>query len=612
MKLITALPRCGTTRTEEMAMSAGAKPGGTATAGARVLRGFVPLSELADTRLTWRDLLRLVPAMLISIVFNVSVLVALLLFNAWTQAQSGSSERALMQLSEPETTSEILPDQAETSPINPFADDILDSSPDVSAAPELSLPSETPVEAPEKAGLEIDPTKLQQNLPAGVGSGNEGGVQGIDRPAAEGLSGFLLHPDDSRRAYGAVGDSGALPQGLGLGLLGGAGGGSRQGGGIGLRGGRNLDVIRRMGASDESEAAVSRGLQWLARHQSPDGRWSGDKYHLAKPGCRCRTPAEQSVESHDVAMTGFALLAFLGAGHAHMAPEGVKNVAANSPYKNQVLRGLTFLLQQQDARGKIGKGTTYETAIATIALCEAYAMTRDPRLQGPAQRAISYLVNIQHPVTGGWRYGERDPGDTSVSGWVIMALRSGQMAGLNVPSSALDGARRFLDQVAVKAKIGDKEYPKALYGYTPGSRGGTPVLTSVGLLCRQYLGWGPLVPDLHAGCKFLLENRNFRPPDKDKVSNPRSLPLYGWYYATQVMHHMEGKYFDEWNPNMRDLLVKLQDKADPSACSYGSWPPEFFDFGPRAGRIYSTSLCILTLEVYYRHLPMYRRMELAE
>jgi hypothetical protein len=590
-------------------MSAEAKPTGKTTQGVRVLRGFVPLSELADTRLTWRDLLRLIPAMLISIVFNVSVLVALLLFNAWTQAQNSSVERTLTELTNEETKSEIMPDDPENMPINPFADDLMDNAPDVTAAPELSLPSENPTDVPENAGLEVDPSKLQQNLPAGIGSGNEGGVMGAGMAGPEGLGGFLLHTDDARRAYGAVGESGALPSGLGLGLLGGGGGGSRQGGGIGLRGGRDLDLVKKMGATDESEAAVARGLAWLARHQSPDGRWSGDKYHLAKPGCRCRNQSEQNVGAHDVAMTGFALLAFLGAGHAHMAPEGANNVAKNSPYRNNVLRGLMFLIQQQDQRGKIGKGTTYETAIATIALCEAYGMTRDPRLQGPAQRALNYLVNIQHPVTGGWRYGERDPGDTSVSGWVIMALRSGQMAGLNVPSSALDGARRFLDQVSAKAKIGGKEYAKALYGYTPGS-GGTPVLTSVGLLCRQYLGWGPLVPDLHAGCTYLLER--FRPPDKDKVNNPRNLPLYGWYYATQVMHHMEGKYFDEWNPNMRDLLVKLQDKSDPSACSYGSWAPEYFDYGPRAGRIYSTSLCILTLEVYYRHLPMYRRMELAE
>ncbi|MDW8223391.1 MAG: terpene cyclase/mutase family protein [Gemmatales bacterium] len=576
--------------------------------GARVLRGFVPLSELADTHFTFRDFLKLIPVMLISLVFNVAVLVALLWFNALTQAQSGSNSSAFTELAQEETRSEVLPDEAENAPINPFVEDVLDAAPDVSVMSNIELPSPTPTEATENVGLEVDPNRVVQNLPAGIGSGNEGGVQGAELPGAEGLKGFLLHTDDARRAYGALGEGGGLPSGLGLGLLGGGGGGSRNAGGVGLRGGRDLNTVRRLGGTDESEAAVARGLQWLARHQSPDGRWSGDKYHLARPGCRCRTPAEQNVGAHDIAMTGFALLAFLGAGHAHMVPEGAKNVAKESPYRNNVLRGLMFLVQQQDAKGKIGKGTTYETAIATIALCEAYAMTRDPRLQGPAQRAVNYLVNIQHPVTGGWRYGERDPGDTSVVGWCVMALRSGQMGGLNVPSSALDGARRFLDRVAGKITIEGKEYTKAVYGYT--DPGASPVLTAVGLLCRQYLGWGPLVPDLHAGCKYLLAN--MKPPDKDKVSNPRGLRLYGWYYATQVMHHMEGKYFDEWNPNMRDLLIKLQEKSDQASCNNGSWPPEYFDFGPTAGRIYSTSLCILTLEVYYRHLPMYRRMELSE
>jgi hypothetical protein len=131
-------------------MSAGAKPTGKTTQGVRVLRGFVPLSELADTRLTWRDLLRLIPAMLISIVFNVSVLVALLLFNAWTQAQNSSVERTLTELTNEETKSEIMPDDPENMPINPFADDLMDNAPDVTAAPELSLPSENPTDVPEK------------------------------------------------------------------------------------------------------------------------------------------------------------------------------------------------------------------------------------------------------------------------------------------------------------------------------------------------------------------------------------------------------------------------------------------------------------------------------
>lgn len=575
--------------------------------GARVLRGFVPLSELADTHFTFRDFLRLIPAMLISIVFNVGVLIALLWFNALTQAQPGTGQSVLTELAQEETRSEVLPEEADQAPINPFADDVLESIPDVTTAQELTLPMENPTDTPENAGLEVDPSRLTQNLPQGIGSGNEGGIQGAEMAGAEGLRGFLLHTDDARKAYGALGSDGGLPKGLGLGLLGGGGGGSRTAGGVGLRGGRDLNIVKKLGGTDESEAAVARGLAWLARHQSPDGRWSGDKYHLARPGCRCRTPAEQGVGAHDVAMTGFALLAFLGAGHAHMVPEGANNVAKQSPYRNNVLRGLMWLVQQQDGRGKIGKGNTYEAAIATIALCEAYAMTRDPRLQGPAQKAVNYLVSIQHPTTGGWRYGERDPGDTSVVGWCVMALRSGQMGGLNVPSASLDGARRFLDRVAGKITIDGKEYTKAVYGYT--DPGASFNLTAVGLLCRQYLGWGPLVPDLHAGCKFLLR---YKPPDKDKVTNPRNLPLYGYYYATQVMHHMEGQYFDEWNPNMRDLLIKLQEKSDPASCNYGSWPPEYFDFGPRAGRIYSTALCILTLEVYYRHLPMYRRMELAE
>ncbi|MCH5376805.1 MAG: hypothetical protein JJ992_22795, partial [Planctomycetes bacterium] len=121
-------------------------------------------------------------------------------------------------------------------------------------------------------------------------------------------------------------------------------------------------------------------------------------------------------------------------------------------------------------------------------------------------------------------------------------------------------------------------------------------LTAAGLLTRQYLGWKKDEPDLLAGCRYLMQHL---PPETD--SNLGS--IYYYYYATQVLHHMEGPDFDLWNHRMREHLIRTQEQAGHKA---GSWNPQGTDYGARGGRLYATSMALFTLQVYYRHLPMYR------
>ena len=131
----------------------------------------------------------------------------------------------------------------------------------------------------------------------------------------------------------------------------------------------------------------------------------------------------------ETGVTGLALLALLGAGHTH--EEG--------DYQGTVQRGLEFLLNSQRANGSLaGRARpcerTYCDAMATFALAEALAMTGDERLGQRVQLAVDYLVSRQHPTGGGWRYNPGDVGDTSQLGWVIMALRSAEIGGADVPS----------------------------------------------------------------------------------------------------------------------------------------------------------------------------------
>ncbi|MBC7240720.1 MAG: hypothetical protein H5T71_11550, partial [Chloroflexi bacterium] len=83
---------------------------------------------------------------------------------------------------------------------------------------------------------------------------------------------------------------------------------------------------------------------------------------------------------------------------------------------------------------------------------------------------------------------------------------------------------------------------------------------------------------------------------------------YYWYYATQVMFQMQGQYWKTWNQAIQQLLLREQVQSGPWA---GSWDPlrSVADrWGNEAGRLYVTAMHLLILEVYYRHLPLFRTL----
>ena len=349
----------------------------------------------------------------------------------------------------------------------------------------------------------------------------------------------------------------------------------------GRQGAVRARLIRRGGGSVESEKAVELGLDWIARHQRPDGGWSTDiRRQCSGGGC----PGDETLES-DTAATGLALLPMLGAGLSHTDP---------SRYRDVIKRGLSWLIRHQSADGDLfvggGRNThLYSHAIGAMALCEAYGLTKDRRLHDPAQRAIHYIVHAQNPADGGWRYRPMDQGDTSVLGWQVFALRSALMAKLDVPERTVRGCRQYLD-LAAADEVG------STYAYMVG-RGPSPVMSAEGLLSRQILGWGPDEPPLRRGVAKVAADL--------ESSSERN--IYYWYYATQLLHNLGGERWDRWNVRVRDGLVESQMVG--KGCDRGSWDPlspEPDRWARSAGRLYLTSLSLLTLEVYYRYLPLYK------
>jgi hypothetical protein len=428
----------------------------------------------------------------------------------------------------------------------------------------------------------------------------------VDPTAPVGIVGA---PEDAVRTTvpappGTGGGTGAAPMladgpGVGniSGTLGGMGGISFVGAFNGRSGATREKMLNEGGGNAASEASVARGLEWLALHQAQDGHWGLHDFNRSareKPYpagkiavCNCDGATSRR---NDIAATGFALLPFLAAGITHK-PDTAKNAKdKQKDYTHAVKAGLLYLIGKQGKDGYYG-GDMYSHGIATIAMAEAFGLSSDPLIKQSAQKAINFIVYAQDPAGGGWRYSPRTAGDTSVTGWQLMALKSGQMSGLSVPRSTISMCEKFLDSVESSNKGG--------YAYTPGS-GETYVMTSVGLLCRMYLGVNPRNPGLLAG----VERVKKAPPG-------RTGNLYYEYYATQVMHHMGGDSWQFWNvgpdgkSGIRDTLIaKQQHNGGSKHHIEGSWGPET---SPEGGRIMTTALSLLCLEVYYRHLPLYRR-----
>lgn len=373
-------------------------------------------------------------------------------------------------------------------------------------------------------------------------------------------------------------------------------------------------MIEEAGGNPISEEIVEQGLQFLERGQFPDGRWSFNAVPYELPqGMRPGDFGFGTIHS-DTAATGLALLSYLGAGYTHMKSEE----ETPKDYSATVQKGLSWLLNNQQTDGSLFTESSdsnryariYAQGIAAIALCEAYGMTRDARLREPAQRAIDFVVKAQTPQ-GGWRYtpektGEtwRNESDTSVSGWQAMALVSAKMAGLNVPEATFTNLDRWVRHAAIDGG--------ARFCYIPienptndemkSWRKPSCAMTAEGLLMELYLNYDPKKPKFQEAVNYLSENL-------PSVTDGKRRNTYYWYYATQVMYHIHDARWMEWQKQLVTALQQSQEKKNPVL--RGSWnpykpAPDYW--GQACGRHYTTAMHLLMLEVYYRHLPIFREL----
>jgi hypothetical protein len=375
---------------------------------------------------------------------------------------------------------------------------------------------------------------------------------------------------------------------------------------VGLGVGAGVDAERRVAAKRQREKAaktdlpkpnpnkvriaIEQGLRWLHIHQDKNGRWDSDGFGKHDEGKRSQDPGNPT---HDVGVTGLALLAFLGDG----------NTTRTGPYKEVVGKAVQWLQKQQGANGLFGIKSThdfiYDHSIAAFAMCEAYGISKDERLRKSAQAGVNYLESHRNPYAV-WRYQPRDnDNDSSVTAWCLKAYRSAKDHGLQVNRQALKIGANFLDEITDPAT--------GMTGYTKrGERSSRhagdharrfPIekgeaLTAAGLSTRFVLGQRPeRTPVMKLAATRLLKNP---PTAKDKSA----VDHYYWFHGTSAMQQMGGRYWDQWSRSVANAILATQ---RPTGSEAGSWDSAGA-WGEDGGRIYATSLLLNCLQVTWRDI----------
>lgn len=325
-------------------------------------------------------------------------------------------------------------------------------------------------------------------------------------------------------------------------------------------------LLKDLGGTPESEDAVSRALAYLSRNQEPDGRWT-----FVMP--TDKGPGRRSVYQHDMALTALAVLTFLGADHTPVKP---------GPYREQLVKAIDYLLKHAEKNGDCrGDGNMYDQGIVAIALAETALMTGDTRTREAALAAARFISGAQDRNSGGWRYKPGEYGDTSVLGWQIMAMHSAEQLGFVMEKKIREGSERWLDMVTQKKSL--------VSGYQ--QEGPRPSMTAEAVFTRILLGQ-------------TFDDRQIRTFEEYMFENPAGkgdADYYYLYYATLSFNQLQGTNWPRWNEKTRDYLVKQQRRG---GADDGSWNV-VNRWDRKGGQVYTTCLAALTLEVYYRYLPMY-------
>ena len=294
----------------------------------------------------------------------------------------------------------------------------------------------------------------------------------------------------------------------------------------------------------EAERAVDRGLDWLAAGQQADGSWG---------------------TGHRTAGTALALMAFMVKGQFPDRP----------PHGEKLAKGLDYLVKQRSNQDGYLGASMYEHGLATLALSEAWGMSRQDDVGDALKAAVAVILRSQNPQ-GGWRYQPQpNDADLSVTVMEVVALASAKEAGIVVPDSVISKA---IDYV-----VSCHEAKSGGFGYQPGQGPGF-ARTAAGTMALAMCGRRDS-DQFRSGLDYLTK------ADADAFEKADGHFFYAHYYAAQAMFQAGDAFYGPWYPRIRESLLKKQ-AAD------GSWAD------PHG---IGTQVAILVLGIPYRFLPIYQR-----
>jgi hypothetical protein len=330
-------------------------------------------------------------------------------------------------------------------------------------------------------------------------------------------------------------------------------------------------ALRRRGGDKVTETAVLRALRWLKITQNANGSWS-------------KTEPE--------AMAGLGLLTFLAHGETPASEEFGMTV-------QKAIKYLSDRMTSVPDGTQAGLRRAYTNGIVTYALSEAYGVTKLPYVKPAMEKGLGFIVRGQQPCGGfDYNYKKEARWDLSVSGWQVQALKAGFVAGTENEGvlQGIDKAKSFLQEV---------NFRNGKFGYnSPGV--GSAGMQGAGTLCLQLIGEADS-KEAKAGVKWIRENDEVA-WERNKSYSPHSNPVYNWYYETQAMFHAGRTTWSHWNKTMKKQLVSNQKPGPktPDGKATGYWEAPGRWKKPEYDNWYTTTLCALSLQVYYRYLPTYK------
>jgi hypothetical protein len=325
----------------------------------------------------------------------------------------------------------------------------------------------------------------------------------------------------------------------------------------------------RAGGRRPADNPVERGLKWLAAHQDDTGGWDADGFMKHDPEAdRCDG---RGAAHADVAVTGLATITFLGAGYLD------RGGPPDNPYSGNVKEAMRFLLASQKEDGSFVEGSLEGNAVAAVAVCEAFALTRNPLYRLPAERAVGFLLK-QQAAGAAWK--SASGRDASLTAWCVSALASARGAGIEMPE------RPFADVLTWIDSVTDRGTGRV------GEAARTEGATAAAILTRTLCGQGPLaVEAIPKGATLCAA----KPPVWNAEEG--TIDMDSWWWGTRALFEIGGKPWTAWSARLKTAIVDRQQAVGSRA---GSWDP----MGVEGGRVHATALMTLNLEVYYRYAPL--------